>query len=214
MRAQLSDLDAKIRMLESAANNPIITTIKEYSSKYAEFESELIAIKSRLAEMQEDITQTTLVSRNTIESILDPEYAEKYSCFIDEWSRLISDYLVLQERITSLRELAEELYVHHSHHLSAAFEDAKTQYSQTILELKQQGINDIDELDSLYFQRSKLQERIDEILYWKSELEEISKRKSSQFDAIIAHQQYLRDERSRIISSLNSDQVRITLLPR
>ena len=64
LRAQLSDLDAKIRMLESAANNPIIATIKEYSSKYAEFESELTTIKSRLAEMQEDISQTTLVSRD------------------------------------------------------------------------------------------------------------------------------------------------------
>lgn len=82
LRAQLSDLNAKIRMLESTANNPIIATIKEYSSKYAEFESELTTIKSRLAEMQGDIIQTTLVSRNTIESILDPEYAEKYNYFI------------------------------------------------------------------------------------------------------------------------------------
>lgn len=213
LRAQLSDLDAKIRMLESAANNPIIATIKEYSSKYAEFESELTTIKSRLAEMQEDIIQTTLVSQNTIESILDPEYAEKYNCFIGEWSGLISDYLVLQERITSLSQLAEDLYAHHSQHLSTTFEDAKAQYSQTILELKQQGINDIDELDSLYIQRTKLQERIDEILYWKSQLEEVSERKASQFNAIIAHQQHLRDERTRIISSLNSDQIRITLLP-
>lgn len=213
LRAQLSDLDAKIRMIESATHSPIISILKKYSSKYTEFESELTTIKSTLTVMQKNSIQATSVSKNIFDNILDSKYAEKYNFFISEWNILIKDYIVLQGRITSLNELADELYMHRSHYLSTDFKDAKTQYSQTISNLRQQGINNITNLDYLYEQRKELQDKIDNIDRLKSQLQDISERKSAQFNDIIIHQQKLRDKRNRIIARLNSDQVRITLLP-
>lgn len=213
MRVQLSDLDAKIRMLESATNDPIIATIKAYTSKYAEFESEIATIRLRLSEMQEDIIQTTLVNSNDIDSIFDNEYSEKYKAFVCEWSKLISEYLALQEKTILLKEQVEKLSEQYEYHISPAFEKAKEQYAQTILKLKQQGINNIDELDIRYAERNKLQEGINEIIYFKGRLDEIVTQKEAQFKAIITHQKFLREERNRIISTLNSDQVKITLLP-
>ncbi|WP_461811501.1 TrlF family AAA-like ATPase [Faecalimonas sp.] len=211
--AQLSDLDAKIEMLESATNNPVIATIKTYSSMYSKFKSELETIQSKLSEMQDDIIQTTLVSQDDIGSILDNDYSEQYKAFVLEWSALISEYLALQEKIALLIPKADELQKQHEDHISLDFKRAKEEYSQTILALKQQGIDDIDELDSLYAQHNILKERIDEIIHWESYLEEVTVQKNNKLTAIINHQKLLREERNRIISNLNSDQVRITLLP-
>lgn len=211
LKAHLSDLDAKIRTLETVANNPILTTIKSFSSKYEIFKSELSTIISRLSELQYNIVETTLVDQNDIDAILDEESAEKYKSFILEWSQLMSEYIALQEKMVALKTVAEELSKNHG--ISTDFETARAEYSSTISLLKQRGIDSIDELETLYFQRTDLEQKIEDILYWKNQLEEIEGKKSARFEAIISHQKLLRQERARIIAELNSDQVRIALLP-
>lgn len=211
LKARLSDLDAKIATLEVAANNPIFSTIKAFSTVYEAFKSELVTIISRLSEMHCDITQTTLVEQASVESILDKESAENYRSFILEWSKLISEYVDLQERMNKLKNTANDINKHHR--ISTTFEAAKIEYANTIAVLKQQGINNIDELETLYSQRTELNQQIEDVLYWKGQLEEIETKKATQFESIMTHQKLLRQERSHIISCLNSDQVRIILLP-
>lgn len=211
LKARLSDLDAKIVALETVANNPIFTTIKSFSSKYETFRLELVTIISRLSDLQHDIVQTTLVDQSDIDAILDKESSEKYKSFILEWSKLMSEYISLQERMAALKNTAEELIENHS--ISNDFETTRVEYLSAISALKQRGIDSIDELDVLYSQRTELKQKIEDVLYWKNQLEEIEVKKSAQFEAIIAHQKLLRQERTRIISELNSDQIRITLLP-
>ena len=211
LKARLSDLDAKIHALETVANNPILTTIKSFSSKYETFKSELATIISRLSELQYDIVQTTLVDQIDIDAILDEDSAEKYKSFILEWSKLMSEYIALQEKMVALKNAAEDLSK--NHHISADFETARTEYLSAISLLKQRGIDSIDELETLYSRRTDLEQKIEDVLYWKNQLEEIEEKKSAQFEAIISHQKLLRQERARIMAELNSDQVRITLLP-
>ena len=113
--------------------------------------------------------------------------------------------------MVALKNAAEDLSK--NHHISADFETARTEYLSAISLLKQRGIDSIDELETLYSQRTDLEQKIADVLYWKNQLEEIEGKKSAQFEAIISHQKLLRQERARIIAELNSDQVRITLLP-
>ena len=211
LKARLSDLDAKITTIEAAANNPIFSKAKLFTSQYENFKSEITNIISCLSEMHRDITQTTLVEQTSVESILDEESSKNYQEFILKWSILMSDYINLQERMTELKNIGEDIC--QNHHISATFEAAKSEYANTISALKQQGIDNIDELETLYSQRTVLNQQIEDILYLKSQLDEIEAKKSAQLEAIIAHQQLLRQERMEIISRLNSDSVRITLLP-
>lgn len=193
LKARLSDLDAKIVALETVANNPILTKIKSFSSKYETFKSEIATIISRLSDLQHDIVQTTLVEQIDIDAILDQESSEKYKSFILEWSKLMSEYIDLQERMVALKNTAEELSKHHS--ISADFETVRTEYSKAISALKQRGIDSIDELEALYSQRTELRQKIEDVLYWKNQLEKIEVKKSDQFEAIITHQKLLRQER-------------------
>ena len=73
--------------------------------------------------------------------------------------------------MVKLRDIAEGISKNHC--LSIIFETAKTEYTNIVPTLKQQGIDNIDESETLYSQRSELNQQIEVVLYWQHQLEEM-----------------------------------------
>lgn len=210
-QAELTDLNTKLQLIESAAQKTELRSYKEYSDKKDKIFYEIATIKNLIKKVRTDAWEYNLNNTDILDDIFDNETSEKYKAIVAEWADMVSLYMTFQEGITKIYHGLEDFEEHIT--LSDTYQAIQNSYTQIIEELHKRGISGIDNYPTFLHSKSNCEDKIKILGELKSKLDEETKLSQQYLEKIYEYERQLRENREKVIDNLNSDDLKISLIP-